>query len=90
MLTVFVNKALLSDIKLDAPMFITFFQTVTSTAICFIMKSLSAYFPNKLSFPESAPFEKSTIKAVSKLLNIIFYYLILSMISLYFILRKVL
>lgn len=65
MLTVFVNKKLLSEINLEAPMFITFFQTVISILICFSMKSLSYVFPNALSFPETNPFELQTIKDVS-------------------------
>lgn len=58
MLTVFVNKVLLSELKLEAPIFITFYQTVISTIICFLMKTFSK------SFPESQPFKIQTIKDV--------------------------
>ncbi|GJQ76000.1 hypothetical protein Trydic_g18054 [Trypoxylus dichotomus] len=62
--TVFVNKQLLSELNLDAPMFIAFYQTVISALICYIMKILSKLYPDKIRFPESKPFHLETIKNV--------------------------
>lgn len=62
--TVFVNKTLLSDLNLNAPMFIAFYQTVMSALICHIMKILSKLYPSKVRFPESKPFDLETIKDV--------------------------
>ncbi|XP_055905394.1 GDP-fucose transporter 1 [Eupeodes corollae] len=63
-LTVFVNKALLSskDIDLDAPLFVTWFQCVVSTIICFAMSRLALIFPNTIRFPEGTPLEIDTFR----------------------------
>ncbi|XP_035780288.1 GDP-fucose transporter 1-like [Anopheles albimanus] len=62
--TVFVNKALLSGLNLDAPMFVTWYQVLTTTAICFTMSKLSKRFPNYVSFPEGNPFDRDTVHKV--------------------------
>lgn len=76
--TVFVNKTLFSsnNIDLDAPLFITWFQCVTSTAICISLKMLASKFPNKFSFPDGTPFDKSVFKKVFPL-SVIFATMIL-------------
>lgn len=63
-LTVFVNKALLSskDIDLDAPLFVTWFQCAVSTVICFVMSRLSLLFPGVISFPEGTPLDIDTFR----------------------------
>lgn len=61
--TVFVNKALLSgkEVDLDAPLFVTWFQCIVSTAICFTMSRLSKMFPNHITFPEGSPLDRATM-----------------------------
>uniref|UniRef100_A0A915LDC5 Sugar phosphate transporter domain-containing protein n=1 Tax=Romanomermis culicivorax TaxID=13658 RepID=A0A915LDC5_ROMCU len=51
---VFLNKHLLSspDLKLDAPLFITWYQCIVSILICFIMSLLAEKAPNYVSFPK--------------------------------------
>ncbi|VVC43947.1 Hypothetical protein CINCED_3A013641 [Cinara cedri] len=65
-LTVFVNKTLLTSDKLDmdAPMFIAWFQCFVSAIICFTMSRLSKVFPNTVHFPGGNPFNSTTIKHV--------------------------
>uniref|UniRef100_A0A182TU73 Sugar phosphate transporter domain-containing protein n=1 Tax=Anopheles melas TaxID=34690 RepID=A0A182TU73_9DIPT len=63
-LTVFVNKALLSGLKLDAPLFVTWFQVLTSSTICFTMSMLSKRYPRAVSFPEGNPFDRETFRKV--------------------------
>nr|XP_022918312.1 GDP-fucose transporter 1 [Onthophagus taurus] len=63
-LTVFVNKTLLSGLNVNAPMFIAFYQTVVSALICYFIKTLSTIFPNYFSFPDATPFKWKTIKDV--------------------------
>ncbi|XP_015367635.1 PREDICTED: GDP-fucose transporter 1 [Diuraphis noxia] len=65
-LTVFVNKTLLSIDKLDvdAPIFIAWFQCLVSAMICFTLSRLSKIFPTVVQFPEGNPFNKTTIKKV--------------------------
>jgi solute carrier family 35 (GDP-fucose transporter), member C1 len=66
--TVFVNKELFngSSVKLDATLFVTWYQCVISTIICVISAYLSRNFPNTFRFdlPETKPFEWKTIKNV--------------------------
>lgn len=69
-LTVFVNKALLSDINLDAPMFIALTQTFITAGICFIKKFLHKLWPDRFYFPETDVFGKETIKNVRKLFKV--------------------
>lgn len=51
---VFINKYLLSstNVKLEAPLFITWFQCVVGVILCFILSKLSKLYPNLISFPE--------------------------------------
>ncbi|XP_017889488.1 GDP-fucose transporter 1 isoform X2 [Ceratina calcarata] len=65
-LTVFINKALLSSdtINLDAPLFITWCQCVISVFICIILSSLSKLFPKYVKFPDGNPCNKSTLGKV--------------------------
>ncbi|ELT95609.1 hypothetical protein CAPTEDRAFT_180321 [Capitella teleta] len=51
---VFLNKYLLSspDLKLDAPLFVTWFQCVVSVALCVILSILAKLFPQTISFPD--------------------------------------
>ncbi|XP_058808772.1 GDP-fucose transporter 1 [Phymastichus coffea] len=63
---VFVNKVLLSSdkIHLNAPLFITWFQCVTSVIICLSLKVFSNIFPQYVSFPEGTPFSFNVIGKV--------------------------
>uniref|UniRef100_A0A182IVJ0 Sugar phosphate transporter domain-containing protein n=1 Tax=Anopheles atroparvus TaxID=41427 RepID=A0A182IVJ0_ANOAO len=63
-LTVFVNKALLSGLQLDAPLFVTWFQVLTSSSICFIMSLLGKRYPRAITFPEGNPFDGETFRKV--------------------------
>ncbi|RZC32929.1 TBC1 domain family member 7, partial [Asbolus verrucosus] len=63
-LTVFINKTLLSDIELNAPMFIALYQTFITAVICFIKKSLALMFPHHVSFPETNVWDLNTIKTI--------------------------
>lgn len=65
--TVFVNKALLSgdDIKLEAPIFIAWFQCVVSATICFLLAQLSLCVPNLFYFPKGNPFNPDVARKVS-------------------------
>lgn len=65
--TVFVNKTLLSNINLDAPMFINFTQTLITAVICYFKKSLSDVYPNKFKFPDVDVWDKHTVKTVMPL-----------------------
>lgn len=50
---VFVNKSLLSgSAKLDAPLFVTWYQCVVTVLACYVIRQLARYFPGKVSFPE--------------------------------------
>ncbi|XP_059468349.1 GDP-fucose transporter 1 [Neocloeon triangulifer] len=62
-LTVFVNKALLSSktVDLDAPLFVTWYQCVVSTTICFVLSSLSKIFPQHIKFPDGSPMDTSVM-----------------------------
>ncbi|KAL1140333.1 hypothetical protein AAG570_000265 [Ranatra chinensis] len=61
--TVFVNKTLLSskEIDLDAPIFIVWYQCVVSVLICTSLKGLSVWFPDRIRLPSSAPFSQKVI-----------------------------
>jgi len=58
-LTVFVNKALLSSqtVNLDAPLFVTWYQCVVSATICFSLSMLTKLFPHTFTFPEGSPLD---------------------------------
>lgn len=60
-ITVFVNKALLSELKLSAPLFITWFQCVISAILCVLLHLFSVLFPTLLTFPSGNPFKLSTL-----------------------------
>ncbi|KAL9694174.1 hypothetical protein quinque_013459 [Culex quinquefasciatus] len=63
-LTVFVNKALLSGLNLDAPLFVTWFQVLVSSSICFVMSSLSKRYPRFVTVPSGNPLDKETFLKV--------------------------
>ncbi|XP_047347229.1 GDP-fucose transporter 1 [Vespa velutina] len=65
-LTVFVNKALLSSetVNLDAPLFVTWFQCIVSVVICITLTNLSIFFPQYLKFSNGDPFKRETIKQI--------------------------
>jgi hypothetical protein len=67
-LTVFVNKALLSSqtLSLDAPLFVTWYQCVVSAAICFMLSMLTKLFPHTFTFPEGSPFSCSVAVKVCR------------------------
>lgn len=50
---VFLNKYLLSstDLKLNAPLFVTWFQCVVTVALCFSLSFLSQKLPHTVTFP---------------------------------------
>ncbi|CAI4225471.1 unnamed protein product [Auanema sp. JU1783] len=51
---VFLNKYLLSskDLKLDAPLFVTWYQCVVTVMLCFTLSWLSKLFPQAIKFPK--------------------------------------
>lgn len=63
-LTVFVNKALLSGLKLDAPLFVTWFQVLVSSSICFVMSMLGKKYPRYVRVPIGNPLDKETFRNV--------------------------
>ncbi|XP_067004063.2 GDP-fucose transporter 1 [Anabrus simplex] len=65
-LTVFVNKELLSSqtVNLDAPLFVTWYQCVVSSAVCFSLSTLTKWFPQIFSFPEGTPFDREVLVKV--------------------------
>ncbi|CAG5133120.1 unnamed protein product [Candidula unifasciata] len=50
---VFVNKYLLSseDLKLNAPLFVTWFQCVVTVLLCILLSLAGQIFPDKIKFP---------------------------------------
>jgi len=78
-LTVFVNKALLSSnaINLNAPLFVTWFQCIVSVAICIILRKISKWFPNYIKIANDSPFKKDTLKKVTLKMYCIVLYIIL-------------
>ncbi|XP_037949877.1 GDP-fucose transporter 1 [Teleopsis dalmanni] len=65
-LTVFVNKLLLSSdiVNLEAPLFVTWFQCVVSTTICFTMSCLGKKYPEFIKFPDGNPLDIDTVRKV--------------------------
>ncbi|XP_049953325.1 GDP-fucose transporter 1 [Schistocerca serialis cubense] len=65
-LTVFVNKSLLSGetVNLNAPLFVTWYQCVVSSFVCFSLSTLSKWFPSIVSFPNGSPFQKEVFLKV--------------------------
>lgn len=51
---VFLNKYLLSseDLKLNAPLFVTWFQCVVTVALCFALSVMSKFIPDVVQFPQ--------------------------------------
>ncbi|KAL1493015.1 hypothetical protein ABEB36_011160 [Hypothenemus hampei] len=62
--TVFVNKTLLSNIELDAPIFINLSQTLITVLICVAKKILSTKYPNKITFPQEDIWDVKIIKEI--------------------------
>ncbi|XP_066144564.1 GDP-fucose transporter 1 isoform X2 [Euwallacea fornicatus] len=62
--TVFMNKTLLSNIDLDAPMFINLSQTLVTAFICFGKKMLSRLYPERLSFPEQNIWDPQVMRQI--------------------------
>lgn len=60
--TIFINKSLLSELQLDAPIFVTWFQCLVSAVICFSLSQLSQQFPKTVSFPYGNPFDVNNMK----------------------------
>uniref|UniRef100_A0A1I7WWW6 TPT domain-containing protein n=1 Tax=Heterorhabditis bacteriophora TaxID=37862 RepID=A0A1I7WWW6_HETBA len=50
---VFLNKYLLSssNLKLDAPLFITWYQCIITVILCFALSALAKIFPHTITFP---------------------------------------
>lgn len=65
-LTVFVNKALLSSkaVDLDAPLFVTWFQCIVSVTICITLRKVSQWFPRYIEIADGSPFRKDILKKV--------------------------
>ncbi|TGZ50165.1 GDP-fucose transporter 1-like [Temnothorax curvispinosus] len=65
-LTVFMNKALLSSdtVNLDAPLFVTWFQCIVSVAICVTLHKMSHWFPDYIEIADGSPFKRDTLKKV--------------------------
>lgn len=57
---VFLNKYLLSspDLKLDAPLFVTWYQCVVTVALCWACGTLSQSQPHLITFPAFKPDRK--------------------------------
>ncbi|XP_060534743.1 GDP-fucose transporter 1 [Cylas formicarius] len=62
--TVFVNKALLSHIDLEAPLFIAFSQTVITALICYGKKLASRSCPDRVSFPDIDVTDPCTVRSI--------------------------
>lgn len=60
--TVFVNKTLLTHIELDAPMFINLSQTLVTVFICYIKKILSKLCPQRFTFPDTDIWDPHIVK----------------------------
>jgi solute carrier family 35 (GDP-fucose transporter), member C1 len=65
-LTVFVNKALLSSksVNLDAPLFVTWYQCLFSALVCFTMSQLADRFSGYIWFPKGDPWRWDTFVKV--------------------------
>lgn len=64
--TVFINKALLSskEIDLEAPLFMAWFQCLISALICFTISCLATWCPGTFYFPKGSPFRLEIMKKV--------------------------
>jgi len=65
---VFVNKSLLKgdELKLDAPLFVTFYQCVCTVILCKICDWMAQKYPTKMTFPDTRV-SKQTCKDVMPL-----------------------
>lgn len=65
-LTVFINKALLSSesVDLNAPLFVTWFQCIVSVILCLILKGFASLCPSYIYFPKGHPFKKDIVRKV--------------------------
>jgi len=65
---VFVNKALLKgdELKLDAPLFVTFYQCLCTVFLCKVCDRLAKRNPDKMSFPDCTT-NKMTMRDVAPL-----------------------
>ena len=62
----FVNKSLLSgSAKLDAPLFVTWYQCIVTVLACYLLRQAARYFPGKISFPE-LQLDPDTMKKVGE------------------------
>ncbi|XP_071438652.1 GDP-fucose transporter 1 [Hetaerina americana] len=64
--TVFVNKALLSKnvVNLEAPLFVTWYQCLVSSLICFAMSKVSKICPSIISFPDGSPLKWDVVRKI--------------------------
>ncbi|KAI5748889.1 hypothetical protein M8J76_002908 [Diaphorina citri] len=60
--TIFLNKTLLSELQLDAPIFVTWYQCLVSAIICFVLCQLSQQYPKNFSFPYGNPFDTNNMR----------------------------
>lgn len=65
---VFVNKSLLKgdELKLDAPLFVTFYQCICTVLLCKVCDFAAQKYPDKMSFP-STQTQKTTMRDVAPL-----------------------
>jgi len=65
---VFVNKSLLKgdELKLDAPLFVTFYQCLCTVFLCKVCDSMAQKYPDKMSFPSTTT-SKMTMRDVAPL-----------------------
>lgn len=59
-----MNKTLLSNIELDAPMCINLSQTLVTALICYGKKMLSILYPDRFSFPQKNIWDPQVIRQV--------------------------
>lgn len=62
--TVFINKTLLTNNSIDVPFFVFWYQCFISALICVILKMLSKILPSTFSFPEGSLFTRAVVKKV--------------------------
>uniref|UniRef100_A0A8D8TJV5 GDP-fucose transporter 1 n=1 Tax=Cacopsylla melanoneura TaxID=428564 RepID=A0A8D8TJV5_9HEMI len=60
--TIFINKTLLSELQLDAPIFVTWYQCLVSAIICYTLCQLSQRYPKTISFPYGEPFNVTNMR----------------------------
>lgn len=62
--TVFLNKTLLTNNNVDVPFFVFWYQCFVSVLICLFIKSLSIILPSTFTFPEGNPFTRAVVRKV--------------------------